>query len=61
MKNQTTRRILAILLALVLTLGLLPTSAFAARIVDDEVQTTAPVEDTGNGQAALGVVEKRLY
>lgn len=53
MKNQTTRRILAILLALVLTLGLLPTSAFAARVVDDEVQTTAPVESTGNGQAAL--------
>lgn len=53
MKNQTTRRILAILLALVLTLGLLPTSAFAARIVDDEVQTTAPVEDAGNGQATL--------
>lgn len=53
MKNQTTRRILAILLALVLTLGLLPTSAFAARVADDEVQTTAPVEDAGNGQATL--------
>lgn len=55
MKNLQTKRILAILLALVLTLGMLPTSAFAARIVDDEVQTTAPVEDTGNGQAALAV------
>lgn len=62
MKNQTTRRILAILLALVLTLGLLPTSAFAARVADDEVQTTAPVEDelpadrpSGGEQAELSV------
>lgn len=60
MKNQTTRRILAILLALVLTLGLLPTSAFAARVADDEVQTTAPVEDATEQQAnALAVYGTR--
>lgn len=61
MKNQTTRRILAILLALVLTLGLLPTSAFAARIVDDEVQTTAPVESTGSEVKLSGTATVYLY
>lgn len=61
MKNQTTRRILAILLALVLTLGLLPTSAFAARVVDDEVQTTAPVESTGSEVKLSGTATVYLY